>query len=76
MDLAKYLTSRTALIDRALDRFLPKESAKPPTIHKAMRYSLFSVNDRVPNGHPIVVVTDDFWRRRLSADCCLDYWRK
>jgi len=47
MDLAKYLTSRTALIDRALDRFLPKESAKPPTIHKAMRYSLFAGGKRL-----------------------------
>ncbi len=47
MDLAKYLSSRTALVDRALDRFLPKESAKPSTIHKAMRYSLFAGGKRL-----------------------------
>lgn len=47
MDLAKYLTSRTALIDKALDRYLPKETAKPATIHKAMRYSLFAGGKRL-----------------------------
>ncbi len=47
MDLAKYLTSRTALIDKALDRLLPKESVKPVTIHKAMRYSLFAGGKRL-----------------------------
>jgi geranylgeranyl diphosphate synthase, type II len=47
MDLAKYLTARTALVDRALDRHLPKESARPATIHKAMRYSLFAGGKRL-----------------------------
>src|SRR6476619_8285436 len=37
-----YLKSRQRMIDHALDRFLPKGNAAPPTIHKAMRYSLFS----------------------------------
>src|SRR6266496_4937193 len=35
------------MIDRALDHFLPKESALPPTIHKAMRYSLFAGGKRL-----------------------------
>src|SRR5438105_6431699 len=35
------------MIDRALDRFLPKENAAPPTIHKAMRYSLFAGGKRL-----------------------------
>ena len=34
-------------MDRALDRYLPKESAKPATIHKAMRYSLFAGGKRL-----------------------------
>ncbi len=42
MNLTAYLKSRQKQIDRALDRFLPKENAPPPTIHKAMRYSLFA----------------------------------
>ncbi len=47
MDLPAYLTTRTALIDRALDRFLPRASVKPTTIHKAMRYSLFAGGKRL-----------------------------
>ena len=47
MDLTAYLKSRQRLIDRALDRFLPKETAAPPTIHKAMRYSLFAGGKRL-----------------------------
>ena len=39
--LRKYLPARTKLIDQALNRYLPKESTKPVTIHKAMRYSIF-----------------------------------
>jgi geranylgeranyl diphosphate synthase type II len=47
MELAAYLTSRSQLVDRALDRFLPRASAKPATIHKAMRYSLFAGGKRM-----------------------------
>jgi geranylgeranyl diphosphate synthase type II len=45
--LSRYLTARTSLVDRALDRFLPKATAKPQTIHKAMRYSLFAGGKRL-----------------------------
>jgi geranylgeranyl diphosphate synthase type II len=47
MNIKAYLTSRQNLIDRTLDRYLPKESVKPPTIHKAMRYSLFAGGKRL-----------------------------
>src|SRR2546423_14866790 len=47
MNLKPYLDSRQKLIDRALDRYLPNESAKPATIHKAMRYSLFAGGKRL-----------------------------
>lgn len=47
MDLSVYLKKRQKKIDCALDRFLPRESAKPPTIHKAMRYSLFAGGKRL-----------------------------
>src|SRR5271156_420417 len=40
-DLQKYLPVRLKLIDQALNRHLPKATAKPVTIHKAMRYSIF-----------------------------------
>jgi geranylgeranyl diphosphate synthase type II len=45
--LQSYLPARIALIDRALDRFLPRASTKPATIHKAMRYSLFAGGKRL-----------------------------
>ncbi len=47
MELQSYLTARTKLVDRALDSHLPKESAKPATIHKAMRYSIFAGGKRL-----------------------------
>src|SRR3954463_6529838 len=47
MNLKAYLQSRQKTIDRALDRFLPKESTPPPSIHKAMRYSLFAGGKRL-----------------------------
>ena len=46
-DLSRWLNLRSAEVDRALDRALPKESKKPATIHKAMRYSLFAGGKRM-----------------------------
>ena len=47
MNLHAYLASRQKAIDRALNRFLPKETEPPATIHKAMRYSLFAGGKRL-----------------------------
>ena len=47
MSLKAYLKARQKKIDRSLDRYLPKENASPPTIHKAMRYSLFAGGKRL-----------------------------
>lgn len=46
-DLQAFLDSRTKLVNAALDRFLPKESARPATLHRAMRYSLFAGGKRM-----------------------------
>src|SRR5689334_13186691 len=46
-DLQAYLEDRTERINRALDEFLPKETTRPATIHKAMRYSLFAGGKRM-----------------------------
>ena len=46
-DLASWIATQTREVDRALDRFLPKAAAKPATIHKAMRYSLFAGGKRM-----------------------------
>jgi len=47
VNLKAYLKSRQKKIDRALDRYLPKENTRPSTIHKAMRYSLFAGGKRL-----------------------------
>lgn len=47
MDLKRYLVARQKEVDRALDRFLPKATVPPATIHKAMRYSLFAGGKRL-----------------------------
>ncbi len=46
-DLQRYLEARTTAINRALDRLLPKATARPATIHRAMRYSLFAGGKRI-----------------------------
>jgi geranylgeranyl diphosphate synthase type II len=47
MNLKVYLRSRQKEIDRALERYLPKSTTKPATLHKAMRYSLFAGGKRL-----------------------------
>ena len=47
MNLKTYLIARQKLIDRALDRYLPRANTKPVTLHKAMRYSLFAGGKRL-----------------------------
>ena len=47
MNLKTYLIARQKLIDRALDRYLPKANTKPATLHEAMRYSLFAGGKRL-----------------------------
>jgi geranylgeranyl diphosphate synthase, type II len=46
-DLQGYIEKRTAAVNQALARFLPKVSTKPATIHKAMHYSLFAGGKRM-----------------------------
>src|SRR6185503_3454691 len=46
-DLQSYLAHRTGAVNRALDRFLPRATTRPATIHKAMRYSLFAGGKRL-----------------------------
>jgi geranylgeranyl diphosphate synthase type II len=46
-DFPAYLAGTTAMVNRALDRFLPRASAKPATLHRAMRYSLFAGGKRL-----------------------------
>jgi geranylgeranyl diphosphate synthase type II len=47
MDLKSYLKERCALVDAALNSFLPPEDELPFSLHKAMRYSVFAGGKRV-----------------------------
>ena len=51
-DLTAYMADRAQAVDRALDRFLPRESALPASLHKAMRYSVFAGGKRL---RPVLV---------------------
>jgi len=52
-DLKPYLEARRVLVDEALDRVLPPETAAPPTLHRAMRYSVQAGGKRL---RPILVI--------------------
>jgi len=46
-DIHAYLDRGRRLVDAALDRLLPPETAQPPALHKAMRYSIFAGGKRL-----------------------------
>lgn len=46
-DLNAYLEAGAAEVDAALERFLPSETERPETLHKAMRYSVFAGGKRL-----------------------------
>ncbi|NJD37242.1 MAG: polyprenyl synthetase family protein [Geobacter sp.] len=47
MDLKPYLKEKIALVDAALEQYLPGEQERPQSIHQAMRYSVFAGGKRV-----------------------------
>ncbi|MBX3732444.1 MAG: polyprenyl synthetase family protein [Verrucomicrobiae bacterium] len=46
-DVSRWLAARSRSVDRALDRFLPRATARPATLHGSMRYSLFAGGKRM-----------------------------
>ena len=52
--LDHYWDRVSARVNAALDRLLPPETAEPPTIHKAMRYSVFAGGKRI---RPVLCLT-------------------
>lgn len=60
--VSQFLEERRALIDRELDQILPPEDTLPPSIHKAMRYSVFAGGKRL---RPILCAESG---RLLGAD--------
>jgi geranylgeranyl diphosphate synthase type II len=53
MDIREYNSAVKEQVNRYLDRLLPEESEAPPTIHRAMRYSVFAGGKRL---RPTLVV--------------------
>lgn len=53
MNLDLYLAERRALVDSALDRYLPPVSARPERLHDAIRYSVLAPGKRL---RPILVL--------------------
>ena len=52
-DLEAYLKERRQLVDAALEGFLPSEATPPPSVHRAMRYSVLAGGKRL---RPILVI--------------------
>lgn len=53
MELKDYLSNRSALVDQALDRWLPGEGVVPFSLHQSMRYSIFAGGKRL---RPIMMI--------------------
>jgi len=53
METAEYMEARRLLVEEALDRLLPPETAEPALIHRAMRYSVFGGGKRL---RPVLVL--------------------
>src|SRR5256712_2507001 len=61
MDIQQYLEHKRQDVYRCLESIMPAEDARPATLHKAMRYSLFAGGKRV---RPILAIA------RCEAICC------
>ncbi len=53
MELKDYLNDRSALVDQALERWLPGEEVLPFSLHQSMRYSIFAGGKRL---RPILMI--------------------
>jgi len=53
IDLGAYMKQRADAVDAALEHFLPAETLRPETLHKAMRYSVFAGGKRL---RPVLVI--------------------
>ncbi len=53
MDLVTYLKDRVAMVDGALERWLPAGTLLPQSLHQAMRYSVFAGGKRL---RPVLMI--------------------
>jgi geranylgeranyl diphosphate synthase type II len=47
MDIKAYLAKKKDLVDKSLEKLVPPATTFPPSVHEAMRYSLFAGGKRV-----------------------------
>ena len=47
MDIEEYLKEKKNLVEDALDRYLPRESEMPSSLHRSVRYSLMAGGKRI-----------------------------
>jgi geranylgeranyl diphosphate synthase type II len=47
MDIKTYLSRKKDLVDKSLEKLVPRADAFPPSVHEAIRYSLFAGGKRV-----------------------------
>jgi geranylgeranyl diphosphate synthase, type II len=52
-EFGDYMKERAAAVDASLERFLPTETERPESLHKAMRYSVFAGGKRL---RPVLVI--------------------
>jgi geranylgeranyl diphosphate synthase type II len=64
-DLKDYLDRSSREVDRALRKYLPSTKTKPPTIHQAMRYSIFAGGKRM---RPVLCLA--------AAEACGGNWEQ
>ncbi|PLY02594.1 MAG: polyprenyl synthetase [Desulfuromonas sp.] len=74
MDIKKYLADIAALVDDALDHYLPDEERMPKNLHRAMRYSVFAGGKRI---RPVLMMAacDAVGGRRdnvIAAACAME----
>jgi len=74
MDLKDYLKNRSALVDQAMERWLPGEDVLPRSLHQAMRYSVFAGGKRL---RPILMIAacesvGGHARQVLHAACAME----
>ena len=53
MDLKEYLGNRSALVDQAMEKYLPAGERMPQSLHQSMRYSVFAGGKRL---RPILMI--------------------
>ena len=78
MKIDDYIAQQHKRVEAALDRWVPAESQDPPTIHRAMRYSLFAGGKRI---RPILCIeaaraVSDSTGGAVTAACSLELFER